>query len=193
MKSKSRFVKVEVIGGNASTAYPSLYEIEVFGWIIESDEYVIDFENKQIKILNSEENVQNLTTEKFLGNISFEGNMSYSLNSMSYFIQENDELVITDHSGNVTKFKCVFSDDLTSSNDKNKESPFQITKQGHELTVKSIDLVDSVKLEIRNLLGHTIVSEQFSDSYTCQLGSGLYLISLSTPQLNYKTVKYLIK
>ena len=193
LKSKSRFVKVEVIGGNASTAYPSLYEIEVFGWIIESDEYVIDFENKQIKILNSEENVQNLTTEKFLGNISFEGNMSYSLNSMSYFIQENDELVITDHSGNVTKFKCVFSDDLTSINDKKKESPFQITKQGHELTVKSIDLVDSVKLEIRNLLGHTIVSEQFSDSYTCQLGSGLYLISLSTPQLNYKTVKYLIK
>lgn len=95
----------------------------------ESDEYVIDFENKQIKILNSEENVQNLTTEKFLGNISFEGNMSYSLNSMSYFIQENDELVITDHSGNVTKFKCVFSDDLTSINDKKKESPFQITKQ----------------------------------------------------------------
>lgn len=61
------------------------------------------------------------------------------------------------------------------------------------MTVKLIDLVDSVKLEIRDLLGHTIVSEQVSDSYTCQLDRGLYLINLSTPQLNYETVKCLIK
>ena len=193
LKSKSRFVRVEVLGGNATTAYPSLYEIEVSGWIIESEEYNIDFENRQIKILGTKDNIQNLTTENFLDNISFEGNMTYILNSMSYFIQENDELIVTDYSGNETKFKCVFTDDLTSVKNTNKEKKIQIANQSNILTVRLTDLIGPVKLEIRDLLGQTVVAEQISDSYTCRLDTGFYLISLSSPQLNCETVKCLIK
>lgn len=193
LTSKSRFVRVEVLGGNASTAYPSLYEIEVSGWIIESNEYGIDFENRQIKILNTKENVQNLTTERFLSNITFDGNMSYVLNSMSYFIQENDELIITDYAGNETKFKCVFTDNLTSVKNTTGERTFQITNQNNILTVKLTDLIEPVKLEVRDLLGQMVIAEQISESYSCRLDSGFYLISLSSPQLRCETVKCLIK
>ena len=44
LEGRGRYVKVDVLGGNGSTAYPSLYEVEIYGWMIESDEYVIDFE-----------------------------------------------------------------------------------------------------------------------------------------------------
>lgn len=192
LQNKSRFVRVEVLGGNASTAYPSLYEIEVLGWTIESEEYDIDFENRKIKILNTKENVQNLTTEKFLSNISFEGNLSYVLNSMSYFIQENDELVITDYSGNKMKFKCVFTNNLTSVKNTDRKT-FQITSQNNTLTVRLTDFIEPVTLEIRDLLGHTIVTEEISNSYTCRLDNGFYLVSLSNPQLRSETVKCLIK
>ena len=112
---------------------------------------------------------------------------------MSYFIQENDELIVTDYSGNETKFKCVFTDDLTSVKNTNKEKKIQIANQSNILTVRLTDLIGPVKLEIRDLLGQTVVAEQISDSYTCRLDTGFYLISLSSPQLNCETVKCLIK
>lgn len=75
---------------------------------ISSNEYKIDIENKTIRISGTDENKTNLPIDKFLSNITFSENLSYNLNSISYFIQENDELVITDNLGAKTVFKLVF-------------------------------------------------------------------------------------
>ena len=111
---------------------------------------------------------------------------------MSYFIQENDELVITDYSGNKMKFKCVFTNNLTSVKNTDRKT-FQITSQNNTLTVRLTDFIEPVTLEIRDLLGHMIVTEEISNGYTCRLDNGFYLVSLSSPQLSSETVKCLIK
>ena len=194
LEGKSRYVRIDVLGGNGSTAYPSLYEVEIYGWMIGSDEYVIDFDENEIQIPNTEENVQNLTTDKFLGNISFDGNLSYALNSMSYFIQENDELVITDYLGKETKFKCVFVDDLTSVDAMERKMPFKVTSREHELHIEIMDCTEPLKLEISDLLGRVLVSEQVAGrNYTCRLDSGLYVVCLSGGHLKNEAIKCLIK
>lgn len=190
---KSRYVKVEVTGANATTAYASLYEIEVYGWRLESEEYKIDHADQTISIPGTEENKTNLVTEKFLENITFEGNLSYSLNSMSYFIQENDELTITDFSGNKTTFKLVFSDVSSVPRVKDLSDFFRITGLDNRLSIELKNTMISADLEIFDLPGRMIASERIAGTYNKQLEKGIYLIKMHAVEFGDQLVKCVIK
>lgn len=194
LNSKGRYVRVEVVGGNSPTAYASLHEIEVLGWRIESREYTIDYENNLIKIPATEENKTHLTTEQFLNNILVEGNLTYSLNSMSYFIQENDKLAISDSSGKKIEFKCVFTSEGLGFNPEAYQSEvFQIASSDEGLNIELLDAMIPVQLDITDMLGQAVVSEQINNSFTCQLPAGLYLVSVLSYKRNRETVKCLIR
>jgi hypothetical protein len=144
--------------------------------------------------VNRSANTQsNGVTDKFLENVSFEGNLSYSLNSMSYFIQENDELVITDFSGNKTTFKLVFSDVSSVSRVKDIAELFRITGSDNEINIEPKSSIISADLEISDLLGRMIASERIVGTYNKQLRKGIYLIKMHTLEFGNQIVKYIIK
>jgi hypothetical protein len=100
-----RYVRVHVSG--ASGGFPSIHEIEVYGWAMFSA-YEIDYQNHTIAVPNTKENIINLLPEDFLKNIVFYGNEEHRMENESYFIQEGDKLVVTDVAGNRYEFSIVF-------------------------------------------------------------------------------------
>lgn len=101
-----RYVKIQVTG--ASGGYPSIHEVEIYGWTVESTVYKIDLRNKAITISNENGNADMIQVSDFLSNIDFYGNQEHSVESTSYFIQGGDKLVITDSDGNETLFTISF-------------------------------------------------------------------------------------
>jgi hypothetical protein len=100
-----RYVRVHVTG--SSGGFPSIHEIEVYGWAMYSA-YEIDYRNHTIAVPNTVENIMNLLPEDFLKNLVFHGNQEHRIESESYFIQEGDKLIITDVTGSRYEFSIIF-------------------------------------------------------------------------------------
>lgn len=102
-----RYIKVNITGSTNSSiySYPSIWEVQLYGWMISSNVYTIDLANRTICIPEPE---SILETDEFVKNISFQGNLTYVVSSGAYYITDGATLTITDSGGKETLFTIYF-------------------------------------------------------------------------------------
>lgn len=114
----ARYVKLEITGCSTNIKYASVFEVEVFGWQMESksfesaaygvevDAFKIDHKNKLIKI---EWNLPNyFEREDFFRGLIFSGNSSYTLVSAAFYLAEGEVLMIEDSYGRIVSYTVCF-------------------------------------------------------------------------------------
>jgi hypothetical protein len=103
-----RYVRVRVTGSTTGTAYPSIYEVELYGWAISSQKYRVDYTGHTITIPAL---AAILPVEAFEQNITLMGSIQgHSVESEAYYILNGDRLIVTDLQGRKTTFTIVVSD-----------------------------------------------------------------------------------
>ncbi len=103
---KARYIKIIVTGCNES-GWAGLYEIKADGYMITSEKYTIDQENKQILVGAISE--QGLAEGEFAGNISISGNYTYTISLSSGWIREGNTVTITDADGKEVAVYTIIS------------------------------------------------------------------------------------
>ncbi|NDV46619.1 DUF4982 domain-containing protein [Paludibacter sp. 221] len=190
-KIKARYVKVDVLSASTS-GYPSLYELEVYGWLMESATYKVDYDEMKIGVPRQ---TDLLLVEDFLKNIDFLGNYkSPEVNGAAYYIIEGDKLNITDFSGNQYEFEIYFydsSDSFSPSTD--NIDLFKVKVQGNNVSFVLNDAVSVANLEIYDYSGRLIHIAEINDDYSVNLNNGLYIFKMLVPGGNSQVVKYVIK
>lgn len=95
-----RYVAVKVTG--AVNAYgPSILELDVFGWKLSSDEYVIDESAMTIKVPDGD------TTTDFVSKVTLNGSATMELSEGSTWLKNGDTLTVTDSNGKETVYTIV--------------------------------------------------------------------------------------
>jgi beta-galactosidase/beta-glucuronidase len=102
-----RYVKINVTGSTIGTAYPSIFEVQLYGWALSSQKYKVDYEASTITVPASD-NI--LPVEAFERNITFMGSIQgHSVQGEAYYILNDDKLIITDLQGKQTIFTILVS------------------------------------------------------------------------------------
>ncbi len=108
-----RYVKIEVLGNNDfpnnKYAAASIMEIEIFGWkMAPKDGYRIDEKNKIIIV---DDPPTELYPDQLIDGLGLEGNITASINSNSYYVQDGDIVSLTDTNNKVYKYTvCICGD-----------------------------------------------------------------------------------
>jgi hypothetical protein len=104
-----RYVRVEVTGSSiGTTAYPSIFEVQLYGWALASQKYRVDYAAHTITVPAA---AAILPVEAFESNIAFMGSMEgHSVQSEAYYILNGDRLIVTDLNGKQTTFTVAVSD-----------------------------------------------------------------------------------
>lgn len=102
----ARYIRINVMGSTNTTqsVLPSVYELVVNGWAINSTVYNIDYTSKTISVPFVNGLLQHAD---FLRNIQIEGNFSYSVDAGAYHILNGDKLIITDSNGRKSEFTVL--------------------------------------------------------------------------------------
>ncbi|MDR0428347.1 MAG: discoidin domain-containing protein, partial [Dysgonamonadaceae bacterium] len=188
-KGRYRYIKVNVTSG--SGGYPSLHELEVYGWLMESTKYTIDYAANTVTVPASTELIE---IADFLKNISFLGNYQQNpkVESAAYYVQDGDSLVITDSNGNEHEFLIKMSGNV-SINDVSAGNLFEVTNEEEKLIISLNEKFRSAQLEIIAISGQLIHSSGITGTETISLPKGMYIIRISEPFHGSKTIKYLLK
>ncbi|MDO4563151.1 MAG: glycoside hydrolase family 2 TIM barrel-domain containing protein [Clostridia bacterium] len=93
-----RYIKINVIGCSQSSGYASLYEIQLNGWMLTSDVYTIDNENRLIIVPAAGDEV-GLTSEMLTRNITVRGNCTYQIFTGTGYVNDGNTFEITDYEG----------------------------------------------------------------------------------------------
>jgi hypothetical protein len=97
-----RYIRVEVTGSSTGSAYPSIFEVQLYGWALASQKYKVDYAAHTITVPAA---AAILTAEAFESNIAFMGSMEgCSVQGEAYYILNGDRLIVTDISGKQTTF-----------------------------------------------------------------------------------------
>ncbi|MDH8702222.1 hypothetical protein M2138_001582 [Dysgonomonadaceae bacterium PH5-43] len=189
---EAQYLKINVTGSSTGSAYPSIYEVEVYGWMLESDVYEVNFDKGYI-LVPEPEGAANITTAEFSENVTISGIQNNELQTASYFIQNGDKLIITDSQKKKNEFNIYIgklpNSISTISNDSNL---FAITENNGFVEIKLSDNVGEARLEVYDIVGKTVYSSIVNDKTELNLPSGVYVFKVSTDS-NYKTVKYIVK
>ncbi|MCC8144950.1 MAG: discoidin domain-containing protein, partial [Bacteroidales bacterium] len=146
-KGRYRYVKVDVLSSTTS-GYPSLYELEVYGWLMESSSYEIDYTEKIVTVPQSSENIE---IAEFLNKISFLGNYSKEarVESAAYYIVDGDKLVITDSNNKEQEFTIKISSDVSKEVVTEEDDLFfTISTQGEKVKISLSEGVNNTDLRI---------------------------------------------
>ncbi|MCC8145984.1 MAG: discoidin domain-containing protein, partial [Bacteroidales bacterium] len=170
-----RYVKINVIKGSVSSAYPSLYEIELYGWTIESDDYDINYNNQTIRVPDTGTTV---TTEQFLNKLSFYGNETHTLESAAYYIQNGDKLIVTDSNGKKNSFTILIGDGTGYDSVTDNTSMFQIENHRDAVRIQLNDPLNQALLKITDVSGKLIYSGIIEKEFSMSLDKGIYLFSV---------------
>lgn len=187
-KTKGRYVKLQVLSSTTS-GYPSLYELEVYGWLLESELYGIDYTTNTITVPIGSENI---LVETFLNNISFLGNYGAEpkMESAAYYIMNGDKLIITDSTGK--EYEFVLEMVPVSIDSPEADNLFTITNEDGEVLIV-LNQNNEAKLEIIDTAGKIIESKKIKDSHTTHLSDGIYFFRLSGAEFETQTIKYIVK
>jgi hypothetical protein len=184
----ARYIRVYITGANASTsyAYPSIYELQIYGWLVESSVYAVDYGNWSITVPYSE---NLLLQEDFLSNLQFSGVETHRVDGSAYYITDGDRLIIKDSNGRETAFTIkvsplqgFYTPDLQRSAITNEEEGVRIRLNND----------DSADLQICDLSGKIIVAEKIQKSCIVALNKGVYTISLLYPNGKSSVVKHIV-
>lgn len=187
---RARHIKVDVLSSTTS-GYPSLYEIEVYGWIMETA-YKVDYTAKTIGVPRQSEIIP---LENFMENISFLGNYMNepTAECQAYYIIEGDKLIITDTSNITHEFTIYFYDETGIDDITGITDLFTIRNNNKDVTVNLKPGVGDSYLEIYDFSGKLIHSAGLTANYTTTLNNGLYIFKLSNNKLGSQVIKYAVK
>ncbi|KAA6302520.1 MAG: Beta-galactosidase BoGH2A [Candidatus Ordinivivax streblomastigis] len=187
----ARSIKINVTGSaqNASYNYPSIYELMVYGWRIESTVYTIDYAHKTIFVPFTGNNIEHPT---FLSNITFLGQESHSIASNAYYITDGDKLEITDSNDAKTEFTIHIVQGRGINHLTSSSKVFTVGNTGETVCIHLNDWTKA-KLEINDIAGKQIVNKEIQSNEKLSLAKGLYIISVSTEDLEKSTIKYLVQ
>ena len=186
----ARYVKINITGStNASAyAYPSIFELQVNGWMISSSVYDIDFEAKTITLPATDVLVE---LEDFLKNIVFDGNETHRVESAAYYIVDGAQLIVTDSRGKenvfVLKFKST-SGIITLA----PENFFEVSNRNNELTI-SVRRNLEVNLKIMDMTGKQLYCSKIKGKNTVRLPMEVFIIQATTPTGDIATIKHVMK
>jgi hypothetical protein len=183
-----RYVRIKITGTKENNAYnyPSIYEVQIYGWAIESTAYTIHFSDSTIDVPDT----GLLIHSSFLSNITFSGNETHRIESAAYYIVDGDRLIITDVHGKETPFTIRLNTvGLLPINNASKLAAISNTNE-----LVHIQLLEgtSAQLHISDVSGKKIVSRKIGSQFDCSLPKGIYLIEIKDNRNNSETVKYLL-
>lgn len=185
-----RHVKVNITGSTNSGAYayPSIYELQINGWMIASPVYAIDWVDKTITVPYRNEVID---IADFLGNISFSGNETHYVESPAYYVAEGAQLVVADSDNRMTTFAIHL--DQGSSVDELKLSSdcFSVNSNEDKLTIR-LNQLSHAHLRITDVEGRRLASGNIGGEATFRLAKGLYVIEITSGQV-HSAVKYWMK
>ncbi|MDR1737479.1 MAG: discoidin domain-containing protein [Candidatus Symbiothrix sp.] len=185
----ARFVKIDVTGATISTAYPSIYEIQINGWMIASSVYTINFTDSTITVPYSE-NI--IPIEDFLSRITFSGNEMHHVESAAYYIVEGAQLVIADSNGKETPFTIHFSADNGISALPAVSPVFAASNKNENLHIR-LNHIANAHVEISDVAGKKLFSRDVHKETTVVLPKDVYLIQVSSEQTGKSIIKYLMQ
>ena len=184
----ARYVRVHITGANATTsyAYPSIYELQIYGWGVESPVYAVDYSNWSITV-PYDENL--LVQEDFLSNLRFSGVETHRVDGSAYYITEGDRLIIKDSNGRETTFTIRVSS-LQGFSTPDLQ-PFTIIneEEGVQIRLNNGEIAD---LQIYDLSGKLLVAEKIRKSYVVALNKGVYTFTLLYPDGKSSVVKHIV-
>jgi hypothetical protein len=178
-----RHVRIHVTGTKENVAYnyPSIYEVSIYGWTIESTTYTIDYENLTITVPASD---NLLLHNAFLSNITFLGNETHRIESAAYYIADGDSLVITDVKGKETSFAIRVGATGLPALDGDSQA-FTVSNTDGLIHIRLLK-ESSAHLRIFDAAGKTMVSQKIGKTFDYPLPKGVYLIDAGDD----KTIKY---
>lgn len=186
----SRYVKVNITGStNASAyAYPSIFELQVNGWMISSSVYDIDFDTKTITLPATDVLVE---LEDFLKNIVFDGNETHRVESAAYYIVDGAQLIITDSRGKENVFVLKFKS-TSGLKTLAPENLFEASNRNNELKVRvKCDL--DVNLTIFDVAGKQLFCDKIKGEKLVQVPLEVCIIQITTPTGEIASIKHLMK
>lgn len=186
-QGRYRYVKVNVNSG--SGGYPSLYELDVYGWLIESTVYSIDWDKRTITVPLSSGNIE---IAEFLGNISFSGNYNSNpkVESAAYYILDGDKLIITDSNGKITEFTIKMKGTSISSPGEDSSGLFRMVKENGSIAVLLNEKNRTAQLEVFDFSGRCIYNEKIGQKKEIALPRGFYFFRVTDPSGEDQTMKW---
>ena len=183
-----RYVKVNITGSTSSSAYsyPSIYEVQVNGWMITSTAYSIDFTQRTISVPY---NAENIDVSEFLNNITFLGNHTHRVESSAYYLVEGAQLIITDSDGNNTAFTIHLITETSTSTQKTRA--FSVSNHDDTLTVTLMKGGAGI-VEITDINGRQLVNRSMEKEISFQFPKNVYVVKV-TSEDNTSIVKYKMK
>jgi hypothetical protein len=169
-----RYVRINITGTKENNAYnyPSIYEVQIYGWTIESTAYTIDYSAATITVPSSGEQ---LLQDTFLSNITFSGSGTHRIESDASSIVNGDRLVVTDINGKETPFTIrIVTSGIASVN---KPAPVVLSNTGERIHIR-LQEGTSAYLQISDMTGKRIVSQRVGESFSYTLPLGVYLIEV---------------
>ncbi|MDL2322669.1 discoidin domain-containing protein [Bacteroidales bacterium OttesenSCG-928-A17] len=190
-KGKYRYVKVNVLSATTS-GYPSLYELEVYGWLIESTEYEINLTAKTIVVPYRGDNI---TIDQFLNNIDFLGNYGATpiVNSSAYYLIDGDKLTITDINGNEVEFSISLRDHTNLPEISENDALLTVTNDGSRVFFSLNNNITNAKLDILDLSGRVLKSLIIESQYEISLNKDAYIFNVSKDGYKSQQIKYIVK
>ncbi|MDL2223972.1 discoidin domain-containing protein [Bacteroidales bacterium OttesenSCG-928-M06] len=189
-KGQYRYVKVDVLSSTTS-GYPSLYELEVYGWIMKSSVYHIDYTDNTVTVPMSSENIE---VANFLANISFLGNYRKEprVEGAAYYIVDGDELVVTDINGKESVFTIKISSDVALRKIVSNDALFTISNKGEEVSVLLKEELNDALLNVYDISGQLLYNSQIKKNNVFLLKKGTYIFNLITEELDSQNIKYVV-
>jgi hypothetical protein len=185
-----RYVKINVTGSTNTTAYayPSIYEVQINGWMIASSAYTIDFSQHTISVPYTDNLID---IADFLNNITFSGNETHSVDCAAYYLVEGAQLLITDSDNKVTAFTIHLENNNDIGNIESSSRYFSVTNKDDMLIIKIKDDAPA-QLEIMDLTGKQLFSNKVREKATVRLPKNIYIIKISTGT-DTASIKYCMK
>ena len=96
----ARYVVVKVIGGRNALG-PTLYELEIFGWRLASEEYEIDEAAQTIKVQPGD------TTTDAMAKLKLHGNATLEFGGNDTWLNAGEKIIVTDAQGAKTEYTIL--------------------------------------------------------------------------------------
>lgn len=185
-----RYMKIHITGSTNSGAYayPSIYEIQVNGWMIGSTAYTIDLDKRTISVPYSGENID---ITDFLKNITFLGNETHSINCGAYYLMEGAQLLINDSQDRTTIFTIHLDDVNDVINSATSSHCFSVKNCNNLLTV-TLNQFHKAHLDIITLDGQILLSHNIVQEANVLLPKSMYIVKVASKGTEY-AAKYLMK